>query len=202
MIVKKGLFVVCEGLDCSGKTTNIKAATEKLRRLGYSVGYSRGIGDDKEIETTLYLHPKIESFLLGTLYETIFNLRPKLEKYDVVLQDRYIISVLAHVGVIQDEANEKLVEYVKAHVEKPDLIAYFNAAKEERMKRLRKNGLKSSHDVLISDKPELDEKLEHNFSELIKDADCELFMIDTTDKTIDETSDLLVEEIRKLKSNI
>jgi len=197
-MVKGGFFVVCEGPDYSGKTTNIKMSIKKLQDLGYTAGYSRGIGDNKEIETALYLHPVTESFLLSSLYETIYNIRPKLQKYDVLLQDRYLISVLAHIGLNQDKTNEKLVEYVKNHTEKPDLVVYFTATPEERMRRQEIDGVKSYHDRLLADDPEIGNKLESRYLGLIKTLDCELFTIDTTDKTIGKTSNLLVDKISKM----
>lgn len=196
-IEKRGIFVVCEGPHYSGKTINIKRAIEKLQGLGCNAGYNRGAGDNREIEAVLYIHPTTETFLLSILYETVFNVRPKLRKHDVLFQDRYLISVLAHM-CLKAKPNEKLVEYVEEHAEKPDLVVYFTATPEERMRRLRDVGIRAHHYKLLEGNQDMIKRLDQSYSEIINNLDCELFVIDTTNKPIETTSDLLVDKVRQI----
>jgi dTMP kinase len=105
----RGLFLTFEGLDGSGKSTQMELLAEELRAAGYDVLTTREPGGTPlgEAVRAVLLDPartgmtaRAETLLYAAaraeLVETI--VRPALEAGRVVLCDRYIDSSLAYQG--------------------------------------------------------------------------------------------------------
>jgi dTMP kinase len=124
--VSPPLFISFEGIDGSGKSTQIKALKRFLREQGRSVEVVREPGSTK-------LGEKVREILLGEsdivaraeaslfaaaraqLVETV--VRPALAKGRDVLCDRYVDSSLAYQGVGRQLDFERLYEWNKFMVE-------------------------------------------------------------------------------------
>lgn len=104
-----GMFISFEGLDGSGKTTQIRLLAEFLRAQGIEVVHTREpggtfIGD--QIRDVLHhhkneaMHPRAEVLLYiasrAQLVEEV--IRPALAAHKIVLSDRYADSTLAYQG--------------------------------------------------------------------------------------------------------
>jgi len=107
MDFKKGLFIVFEGIDCCGKSTQIKLLYDKLRKENKSVvltkepGGSPNFGKEiREILLTKKLDPHTELFLFEAdrLDHSKNVIEPELENANIVLCDRSIESTYAYQG--------------------------------------------------------------------------------------------------------
>lgn len=103
------MFITFEGPEGSGKTSQIRAAAEYLRQVGYAVVTTREpggtvIGDQirsvlMNLENTA-LHPRAEIllFLAARAQHVEELIRPQTQAGQVVLCDRYADSTLAYQG--------------------------------------------------------------------------------------------------------
>lgn len=105
----KGFFIVFEGIDGVGKTTQVQLLADALVRQGYTVTVTRepgGTGVGERIRTLLLdpaiagLHPVAEAlFYAGVRAEHVARkIRPALASGQVVISDRFIDSSLAYQG--------------------------------------------------------------------------------------------------------
>jgi dTMP kinase len=105
-----GFFVVFEGGDGAGKSTQVKKLTQKLEALNETVVLTREPGgtelgkkireillDQDEFEVT----PRMEALLFAAdrSINMSQNIKPALEKGFVVIADRHIDSSIAYQGV-------------------------------------------------------------------------------------------------------
>jgi dTMP kinase len=108
-----GFFVVFEGGDGAGKSTQVKKLTQKLEALNETVVLTREPGgtelgkkireillDQDEFEVT----PRMEALLFAAdrSINMSQNIKPALEKGFVVIADRHIDSSIAYQGVGRD----------------------------------------------------------------------------------------------------
>ena len=101
--MKKGLFISFEGLDGSGKTTQIQMLKEHLNKENYPVIITKEPGGTLigEKIRNLLLNPEnnnppvplaeIFLFMADRAKNTSKNLRPALKTGSIVITDRYII---------------------------------------------------------------------------------------------------------------
>ena len=109
------LFIVFEGLDGSGKSTQIKALNDKLKLNNYDVislrePGSTEIGDKvlEILESSQKLTPIME-FLLFSIYRSAIideKIMPNLNENKIVLCDRYFYSSIAYQGSGRDLDND------------------------------------------------------------------------------------------------
>jgi dTMP kinase len=129
-----GRFVVLEGGDASGKSTQAALLVERLRALGRDVvpTFEPGATETGAAIRTLLLHaggsidPLTESLLLAAdrAQEVADIVRPALARGAYVVSDRYVPSSLAYQGVgrgLGIEKVEKLNRWATGGLE-PDVV--------------------------------------------------------------------------------
>jgi dTMP kinase len=103
-----GLYITFEGLDGSGKTTQLEALAAWLTDAGHTVVATREPGGTElgQLVRDIVLHhrgdiaPRAEALLFAAdrAHHIATKVRPALERGEIVLQDRYIDSSVAFQG--------------------------------------------------------------------------------------------------------
>lgn len=126
---KRGRIITFEGIDQSGKETQSKLLTERLKDLGFSVGhlyfpdYETAIG--KELRAFLdgekAYSPIVRQMLYAAnRYEKIEEINVLLHEKDFVIIDRYIPSGLAY-GLVNG-IDEKWASTVENKLPQADIV--------------------------------------------------------------------------------
>ena len=140
------LFIVFEGLDGSGKSTQQKLLNDKLQfdkisSISFREPGSTVIGEKivKILQSDQKLSPLSELLLFYVSRSAIIEekIKPALANYDVVICDRYFYSSIAYQGYGR-EMNIDFINQINDEVVKniiPDLIFYMDINWEEKKKR-------------------------------------------------------------------
>ncbi len=150
--MKKGKFIVFEGGDKSGKTTQIKLLKDYLEKKGQSVLLTREPGGhnsiiaekirkiilDKEHQE---MHPRTELllFLSSRAQHVEEIIKPALAQGKIVLSDRFDGSTFAYQGVARKldlEEISKINNWSKDNIQ-PDLVIYIDLSIREAEERKR-----------------------------------------------------------------
>ena len=146
-----GRFIVFEGMDRAGKSTNLSFAYDYLISKGFSVLKLREPGGVKVAEKlreiildpSLSINPKTELLLfLASRSQFVEEvLKPSLNKYDFVLCDRFNFSTIAYQGFGRGLDINKIIEmdsFVRSGFE-PDSIFYFDITMDTFRSRARES---------------------------------------------------------------
>ena len=163
---RQGLFIVIEGVDGVGKTTQYEALQNKLLKSGYDI---------ETIHFPRYEEPSshfIREYLNGAYgaaddvgpytgslfyaldrYEAAADIREALSQGKVVLCDRYVGSNMAHQGTKFINAEERRgyfiwldnIEFQMLGIPRPDINIVLRAPFEEIKKRLDEKERSSTH---------------------------------------------------------
>jgi dTMP kinase len=144
----KGMFIVFEGLDGSGKTTQLEKLSAWLKRRGVSLWctkeptkgepYGAKIGRILHHEEAAPAPSELQTLYLKDRKTHSREIEAHLENGGWVICDRYWYSTVAY-GVAEGLSFEKWVEKNK-HFLVPDLALYFDVPAEEAMRRIEKRG--------------------------------------------------------------
>ena len=195
------LFIVFEGLDGSGKSTQIKALNDKLKLNNYDVislrePGSTEIGDKvlEILESSQKLTPIMEFLLFSISRSAIIDekITPSLNENKIVLCDRYFYSSIAYQGSGRNldndfihKINNKIVDDVV-----PDIVFYFDLTWEEKIKR---------KGIDHSDRFEKEDKLFHenvrkSYLQMAETDSAKWSVIDAT-LNMDEISEIIYAKI-------
>jgi dTMP kinase len=142
---RKGAFIVVEGLDGSGKTTQAKLLAAKLQKSHnaiYTAEPSKGKIGKFIRNRILYGETRPPTAVEALLFaadriEHIQNeVSPALEEGKLVVSDRYLFSSLAYQG--SAGLNLQWIENVNANALKPDLALFIDVDPETVLARLKR----------------------------------------------------------------
>lgn len=122
--MKKGFFIVFEGIDGAGKTTQVDLLADALAGKGYRVLVTRDPGGTALGENLrnvlLYSPPPIDSRAESLMYAAARaqlvaeKIVPALEEGSVVISDRFADSTLAYQGSGRG-ISEEFLESINSH---------------------------------------------------------------------------------------
>lgn len=143
---QKGMFVVLEGVDAAGKTTNFPYVQQLLEEKGMNVIRTREPGGTKlgerlrELILFERMCPKAELLLFAAARAQHVDevIIPAVERGDVVLCDRYLLSTYAYQGYGRG-FKELLhtVELIAHNNYYADHTLFFNVSFDESRRRVR-----------------------------------------------------------------
>ena len=148
------MFITFEGLDGSGKTTQVRLLADHLRAAGHDVLLTRepggtAIGD--QIRDVLHslenteMHPSAELLLYNASRAQLVAevLRPHLKQGGLILCDRFYDSTLAYQGYghqLDLKRLQAIVEFATGGL-RPDLTIFLDITPEEGLERRKQASL-------------------------------------------------------------
>ncbi len=198
--MNKNLFIAFEGIDGSGKSTQVKLLAERLTKEGHKV-YSTFEPTDSDIgklirnifsHKTQANHQTIAALFLADRFHHLLNktdgLLKKLEDGYTVITDRYYFSSYAYHSVHMPMDWVIDINAPCTKLLRPDLNIYIDISPEESMNRITK----------AREKAELYETLENLTN--VRNKYMEAFELKKTDEKVfitngDRKPDLIAKDI-------
>ncbi len=172
------MFIVIEGIDGSGKTTQCRLLAEYLRSRNIPC---RELAEPSETQTGMKIRQilagdsapsaeqQLEMFLEDRKADTEENILPSLKNGQTVVMDRYWFSSCAYQGAAGLDPEAVLAENRRRGFPEPDRTYLINISPETAMERISERN--SSRDVF--EKKEFLEKAGNIFMRLMKgDPSC------------------------------
>ena len=193
---KKGLFIVFEGIDGAGTTTQAKKLVNWLKSIGREAIYTcepTGYLTGQIIRLVLKGAIKCSQRVLALLFaaDRVYHLerkiKPAIEKGIIVVSDRYVLSSLAYQGV---DLEENWLREINKFAVKPDLTFYLDIEVEEAIKRM---GSKSRD---IFENREMLHKIRENYIRIISPKSG-VIILDSS-KPVEEVFKQVIQEVSKL----
>ena len=142
----KGLFIVLEGIDGSGKDTHIKFLAKKLRELGYAVVETAEPSRDR-VGTFLKRYAKRKEERLPAESEALLYasdrfdhvknvIKPALRRDQIVISARYYYSSMAYQGAVGVDLD--WIKEMNRFALKPDLAVLLDILPEYSLHRLKR----------------------------------------------------------------
>lgn len=159
--MQKGILIVFEGIDGSGKSTQAKILLERLKEEDFDAVYFREPSKGKwgrKIKKKA-LHPdslspeeELDLFQKDRRENVEQNLKPALKKKKIVILDRYYYSNIAYQGA--KGIDEKLIRRMNEEFAvEPDLVFIFDIDPKKGLERIenrkKKDKLFEREDYLV-----------------------------------------------------
>ncbi len=159
--MQKGILIVFEGIDGSGKSTQAEILLERLQEEDFDAVYFREPSKGKwgrKIKKKA-LHPdslspeeELDLFQKDRRENVEKNLKPALRKKKIVILDRYYYSTIAYQGA--KGIDEKLIRRMNEEfVVEPDLVFIFDIDPQKGLERIenrkKKDRLFEREDYLV-----------------------------------------------------
>ena len=143
-----GKFIVFEGIDGAGKSTQIALLKKALLKMGYTVHQT---AEPTELDTGKMLRAALSGKQERTACEmaTLFTLDriahnkeigAAVEKGEIVICDRYYYSSLAYQGSLCDYEWVKSMNVGCAEIRQPDLCVFLDLAPKDAIARITARG--------------------------------------------------------------
>lgn len=144
----KGIFIVFEGIDGAGKTTQVDLLAQNLASLGREVSLSAEpttLATGKAIRRALSGEEKKSEcemaamFVLDRIAHNINSetgIRALTERGIDVISDRYYYSSLAYQGTATDYEWVKAMNINSPEIRRPDLCIYLDLLPEQSLERI------------------------------------------------------------------
>ena len=142
----KGLFIVFEGIDGAGKTSQIELLAKKIEELGgkvHTTAEPSSLESGKALRRALSgAEPKSECematmFVLDRIGHNR-EINEHLEKGETVISDRYYYSSLAYQGQATDYQWVRTMNIDCPEIRTPDICIYLDLTPEQSLQRISK----------------------------------------------------------------
>ena len=204
--INKGRFIVFEGIDGAGKTTQIERLAARLRAEGRKVAVpaeptaSVSGGLLRDALAGIHKRTACEMAALFVLDRIFHNVGPNgieamlTEGYDVIC-DRYYYSSMAYQGSQTDADWVRDMNLKCPEIRRPDLCVVLDLAPEESMRRIAK--ARTSPEIY--EKKEILEAVRARFFHVFRELDDRVEIIDTTGLSIDDVAEKVAAAVEDLK---
>lgn len=204
-----GKFIVIEGLDGTGKTTQLHLIAEKLRRLGHAVYTTAepttgSIG--KLIRNILAGREECSQWALADLFtadrivhntDSENGIASHIARGETVLCDRYYYSTFAYQGTDTDIDRAIRSHFTCPEIKKPDMCVFLTVTPEKCIERITAGRPSDALEIFETAEKltAVAERYSNVFSRLGNDES--IVTVDASG-TVDEVSSLIMNKILPL----
>jgi len=205
--LNKGLFIVFEGPEGAGKSTQATLLYKYLRNKGYDVVLTREPGGTKLAEAVrkIILSPKMKIYPMTELllYEAARAqhieevIKPSLQKNKIVISDRFADASVVYQGYARG-LGTKFVEKLNKLVVcgcLPDITFVLDIPPKKGLKRIKLNR-KTSFDRLEQENIKFHTKIREGYLNLAKKRK-NFYIINVEDKTSQEVYSIIISILNK-----
>ena len=212
--MKKGKYIVIEGNDGTGKTTQVELLAEHFRKNGQAVQIVEEPGSDNLTNSTpvanelrkaikngsLERSPEINVLLFSAARRELWQkkIAPALNKGKIVLSARNYFSTLAYQGQGEGIDSAEILRLTKLFTNErymnPDILIVLVANHDTRKKRIAKRGALLNPDTFESRNDTFQNTVNNAYAELATKYD--LPTIDAG-QSIEEIHKQLIETVQK-----
>lgn len=202
----KGLFIVLEGPDGSGKSTMAKMIAQYYQDAGREIVFTREPGGTKISEkirdiildnNNTEMAYMTEAMLYAASRAQLVSefIKPNLEKGKVVISERYVYSSIVYQGIARNLGIQRVKEINDFAIDglEPDLVLFFDINPEKALNRKLSQG---NGDRLENEKLDFHKRVYEGYKEISKIYP-EIISINA-DKGIDE----LFSDIKNIINNL
>lgn len=205
--MSNGKFIVFEGIDGSGKSTQVELLRKRLSALGRDVVLTAeptGLDSGRAIRRVLAGDEKKSECELAAMFvldRIAHNLHPEngiialTESGKDVISDRYYYSTLAYQGQTTDYGWTKKMNVACPSIKRPDLCIYLDLLPEQSLARIRRR----NEALEIYENLEKLSSVRNAFLSVIDDlrADGEKIFVINANRTVEEISDEIFDTVSK-----
>jgi dTMP kinase len=146
MKLRKGVLIVLDGIDGTGKTTQAKRLLAALIKKGLDAVYFREPSDSRwglaikskaAVADSLTPEEELDLFQKDRKHNVEKNLKPALEEKKVIVLDRYYFSTIAYQGARGIDP-DSIRRQNESFAVKPDLVFILDIAPDTGLKRIEK----------------------------------------------------------------
>ena len=202
-----GTFITFEGIDGSGKTTQLRLLAQFLRAQGCELLVTREPGGtpvglslrDALLDIRGEVDPLTELlvFAADRAQHVRKVIRPAIEKGAVLISDRYADATRAYQGAGRGFSRELINEIIQLATEGlvPDLTVLFDVTVEESVMRTTRRSAKNKRDRLDIEKEDFHSRVREEYLRIAKAEPDRVKVIDasgTIDRTQQSLRDIVV----------
>lgn len=202
----RGLFIVLEGPDGSGKSTMAEKIGEYYKKAGREIIFTREPGGTKISEQIRSIILDNNNSEMAYTTEALLYaasraqhvaefIKPNLEEGKVVISERYVYSSIVYQGIGRNLGIQKVREINDFAIDglKPDLVLFFDIDPEKALNRKLSQG---ESDRLENEKLEFHKNVYEGYKNIMEYYD-EIISIDA-----DKNADELFHDIKNIINNL
>ncbi len=202
----RGLFIVLEGPDGSGKSTMAEKIGEYYKKAGREIIFTREPGGTKISEQIRSIILDNNNSEMAYTTEALLYaasraqhvaefIKPNLEEGKVVISERYVYSSIVYQGIGRNLGIQKVREINDFAIDglKPDLVLFFDIDPEKALNRKLSQG---ESDRLENEKLEFHKNVYEGYKNIMEYYD-EIISIDA-----DKNADELFHDIKSIINNL
>jgi dTMP kinase len=208
-----GKFITLEGIDGSGKSTQLRMLAGELRLLKFDVLTTLEPGGtplgrrlrEAFLETEEQVAPIAELLLFAAdrAQHVEFLIKPALAENRIVISDRYADATYAYQGAGRGFPAETINQVINIATDglKPDLTIFFDLPIEKALARTRANTDETRiNNRMDSEKADFYQRVRKAYFELIENEPKRFEVVDA-DLPIDEIHSSVLQIVRKFLDN-
>ena len=207
-----GKYIVIEGNDGTGKSTQVAKLANYFRERGRTVCVVEEPGSDDPEKSTpiadelrkvikngdLTRSAAVNVALFSAARRELWRekIRPALERGEIVLSARNYISTLVYQGRGEGYDESEILRLTKLFTDEryfhPDIMIILSLSHDKREERIAMRGELKNPDTFESRGQDFQEKVDDGYLEIAKDYDIPVVL---ADGNVEEVHDMLIDEI-------
>lgn len=212
MMASLGKYIVIEGNDGTGKSTQVAKLADYFRERGRTVCVVEEPGSDDPEKSTpiadelrkvikngdLNRSAAVNVALFSAARRELWRekIRPALERGEIVLSARNYISTLVYQGRGEGYDESEILRLTKLFTDErylhPDIMIILSLSHDKREERIAMRGELKNPDTFESRGQDFQEKVDDGYLEIAKDYDIPVVL---ADGNVEEVHDMLIDEI-------